>query len=254
VVDFAVAAVVVVDSPVVDAAVVVVVVFFVDVVSAAADDVVFDAEVSGVITCSSSSGSSSSDCCSTPSSPKSSSRKSANWDMGSSDMTSIFPRFTPTAKSSAMIAASTSSAVPPARRGDRFFCSVFLFDDEARAPEDDLDAVELRVDEPALLPLFADVVRAVFFFPAALPLFDADLPVPLRLFPDCDAIRSSCKIQCVSRCNLRHSGVCQLICQLSRPFCIRAAVRVLRMSMAMVMGPTPPGTGVMAEQMGATAS
>ena len=32
----------------------------------------------------------------------------------------------------------------------------------------------------------------------------------------------------------------------------RAAVRVLEMSMAMVMGPTPPGTGVMAAQRGET--
>lgn len=32
----------------------------------------------------------------------------------------------------------------------------------------------------------------------------------------------------------------------------RAAWRVFFMSMAMVMGPTPPGTGVMAAQRGAT--
>ena len=29
------------------------------------------------------------------------------------------------------------------------------------------------------------------------------------------------------------------------PWCSRAAVRVFSMSMALVMGPTPPGTGVM---------
>lgn len=37
-----------------------------------------------------------------------------------------------------------------------------------------------------------------------------------------------------------------------RPFWMRAAVSVLRMSMAMVIGPTPPGTGVMALHFGAT--
>ena len=38
-----------------------------------------------------------------------------------------------------------------------------------------------------------------------------------------------------------------------QPNCL-AAWRVFFISMAMVMGPTPPGTGVMAEQSGATSS
>ena len=43
-------------------------------------------------------------------------------------------------------------------------------------------------------------------------------------------------------------------CQSVMPCCALAAVRVLRMSIAMVMGPTPPGTGVMAQAFGSTAA
>ena len=52
--------------------------------------------------------------------------------------------------------------------------------------------------------------------------------------------------------SLRDAPICASLvnfdsnqCYYASPFCTLAAVRVLRIRVAMVMGPTPPGTGVM---------
>ncbi len=163
------------------------------------------------------------------------------------------------------MAATTSSVAPPLRvtELERFssaaLCAAvfFLVDEDFFVPVDRLFEEELLLEElpeDLLLDVADERELPEVLFPEEL-LPEVLLPTPLFFFPVFDAIRSSCNHKTINgyaAATVCRSGVKNR--QMERPFCSLAAVRVLRMSMAMVMGPTPPGTGVMAEQRGATAS
>ncbi len=107
-------------------------------------------------------------------------------------MTSIFPLFTPNAKSSITIAAITISVAVPLREVSRL-PFLPLADDDARERELP-DEVRDEADRPEVVvfldPLPADDLLFADEFDAP-EREDGLRPVPLRLFPDCDAIRSS---------------------------------------------------------------